>query len=90
MLAQRGYLLHVKQAQYVHEVHHLPAMSSDLLLQYGRISEAWWEVLGLKPSRPPLLPLRQHVKSVAKAKDKLLMMIKELLEELKRIRQQCS
>ena len=88
--AQRGHSLQVEQAQYAQEVHHLPGMSSDLLLRYGRISEAWWEVLGLKPGRPPLLPLRQRMKSVTKAQDKLLVMINELLGELKRIREQCS
>ena len=85
--AQRGHSLRVEQAQYAPGVHHLPGMSSDLLLRYGRISETWWEVLGLKPGQPPLLPLCQRAKSAGKAKDELLTMIRELLEELKRIRE---
>jgi hypothetical protein len=43
--AQRGHSLRTEQVHYAAEVHHLPAMSSDLLLRFGRISEVWWEVL---------------------------------------------
>ena len=57
LAAQRGHSLRVERAQYAPEAHHLPAMSSDRLLQYGRISEAWWGVLGFIPGMPPLLPL---------------------------------
>ena len=51
--AQQAHSLWTEQAHYTPEVHHLPAMSSDLLLRFGRISEVWWEVLGLKPDTPP-------------------------------------
>jgi hypothetical protein len=80
--AQRGHSLRVEQTQYAPEVHHLPAMSSDLLLRFGRISEAWWGVVGLNPDIPPLLPLRQRFKSMAKAQDELLEIIKPLRTEI--------
>ena len=35
-------------------------MPSDLLLRYGQISEAWWEVTAFKPNTPPMLPLCTH------------------------------
>ncbi|KAJ3485759.1 hypothetical protein NLJ89_g11871 [Agrocybe chaxingu] len=58
--AQMGHSARVAQQHYATEVGHLPSMSSDLLLRYGRISEAWWEVTGFKPNAPPLLPLRSR------------------------------
>jgi hypothetical protein len=86
--AQRGYSLRTEQVQYAPEVHHLPTMSSDLLLRFGRISEVWWEVLGLKPDTPPLLPLRHRVKTVAKAQGDLLLVIDQLRSELREMHRQ--
>ena len=54
--AQRGHSLQVEQVHYAPEVNHLPAMSSDLLLRFGRISDAWWGVGGFT-GVPLLLPL---------------------------------
>lgn len=86
--AQRGHSLQTERAHYAPEVHHLPAMSSDLLLRFGRVSEAWWEVLGLRPDAPPLPPLRHRFKTVAKAQDELLATINQLRTELKETRSQ--
>jgi hypothetical protein len=86
--AQRGYSLWTEQVQYAPEVHHLPAMSSDLLLRFGRISEVWWEVLGLKPDTPPLLSLQHRVKTVAKAQGDLLLVIDQLRSELQEMYRQ--
>ena len=83
--AQRGHSLRVEQLQYAPEVNHLPAMSSDRLLRYGRVSEAWWGVGGFAES-PPLLPLRQRIKTVGKAQDELLEMIKTLRMEIQELR----
>ena len=35
-------------------------MSSDLLGWFSCVSEAWWEVTGLRPGHAPLLPLHTH------------------------------
>jgi hypothetical protein len=43
---------------YAPEEGHLPCMSSDVLLRYGRVSEAWWRLTGFKPGAAPLLPLK--------------------------------
>jgi len=92
--AQRGHSLRVEQVQYAPEVNHLPAMSSDRLLGYGRVSEAWWGVGGFADT-PPLLPLRQRVKTIGKVQDELLgtinafrTEIQELRDELARIEEQ--
>lgn len=58
LAAQSGHCVLTAQKKYASEVGHLPAMSSDLLLRYGRISELWWEITGFKPNSPPMLPLR--------------------------------
>ncbi|KAF8873087.1 hypothetical protein BD779DRAFT_1452248, partial [Infundibulicybe gibba] len=61
LAGQRGHGLATSRRCYAPELGHLPCMSSDLLLRYGRISEAWWEVVGFRPDYPPLLPL--HVRN---------------------------
>jgi hypothetical protein len=58
--AQRGHKSATSRRIYAIEVNHLPCLSSDLLLRYGRASEAWWEVVGVKPNVPPMLPLCQR------------------------------
>ena len=90
LAAQRGHSLRVERAQDAPEAHHLPAMSSDRLLQYGRISEAWWGVLGFIPGMPPLLLLRQCVKSMAKTQDVLLAAIKPLTTEIQELRKELA
>jgi hypothetical protein len=56
--SQANHSAKMAQFKYAAEIGHLPSMSSDLLLRYGRISEAWWEVTGFKPNTPPMLPHR--------------------------------
>lgn len=58
--AQRGHKPTTTRQNYALETNHLPCLSSDLLLRYGHASEAWWEVVGVKPGIPPMLPLCQH------------------------------
>jgi len=57
---QAGHTASIEQSNYASEVGMHQCMSSDLLLQYGRISDAWWEVAGFKPNTPAMLPL--HVR----------------------------
>jgi hypothetical protein len=58
LAAQAGHTAQMARLKYAAELGQLPCMSSDLLLRFGRVSEAWWEVTGFKPDTPPLLPLR--------------------------------
>ena len=58
---QAGHKAGMARVKYAAEVGHLPAMSSDLLLRYGRASELWWEVTGFMPNMPPMLPLRTRI-----------------------------
>lgn len=85
LAAQRGHSHRTEQVHYAPEVNHLPAMSSDLLLRFGRISEAWWEVVGITEG-PPLLPLRLRVKTIGKAQEELLETIKVLRAEIQDLR----
>ena len=59
---QAGHSAQMAHFKYAAEVGHLPSMSSDLLLRYGRISESWWAVTGFKPNAPPTLPRRFRAK----------------------------
>ena len=58
LAAQAGHSITMSRLRYASEMGMLPSMSSDLLLRFGRASEAWWEHTGFKPGFPPLLPLR--------------------------------
>ncbi|KAF8890218.1 hypothetical protein BD779DRAFT_1671548 [Infundibulicybe gibba] len=64
LAGQHGHGLATSRRCYAPELGHLPCMSSDLLLRYGRISEAWWEVVGFRPNYPPLLPLQVRNKFI--------------------------
>ncbi|KAF8869304.1 hypothetical protein BD779DRAFT_1739474, partial [Infundibulicybe gibba] len=64
LAAQRGHGIATSRRSYAPEVGHLPCMSSDLLLRYGHISEAWWQVVGFKPYFPPSLPLNLRNKFI--------------------------
>jgi hypothetical protein len=59
---QRGHSWSRARFSYATEVGHLPCMSSDQLLRFGRVSEGWWEVAGFKPGRPAMLPLMERHK----------------------------
>ena len=85
LAAQMGHSAQMARSRYAIEVGHLPAMSSDLLLRYGRISEAWWEVTGFKPDTPPLLPLQSRQPRIdAVSQQKLLQDLLKLLAVLTR------
>jgi len=71
-------------------------MSSDLLLRYGRLSEAWWYVIGFKAGTPPLDPPSAHKERAAEADTKhqkalqdLLHMVAFLRDEVKRLENWC-
>ncbi|KDR66654.1 hypothetical protein GALMADRAFT_147700 [Galerina marginata CBS 339.88] len=51
------------EVQYANEVNQLPCMSSTLLHRYGAVSEAWWQVVGFLPNKPPLAPLAARRKA---------------------------
>ena len=55
---QAGHSITIARMKYATEVGQIASMSTDLLLRFGRVSEAWWEHAGFKPGCPPLLPLR--------------------------------
>lgn len=59
--------VHCKRtANHIYAPEHgkLSCLSSDVLLRFGRASEAWWEVVGFMPGKPPMLPLahRRHLR----------------------------
>lgn len=93
LAAQMGHTSRIARTHYANEVYHLPAMSSDLLLRFGRISEAWWEVIGFKPGTEPMLPLRKRRKAVHDAEAALLTEVKDLRKEIRQLkakRSRCS
>lgn len=57
LAAQRGHSADMSRFKYASEAGHLPRLATDLLLRFGRISEKWWEAVGVKPGSPPLQPL---------------------------------
>ena len=54
LAVQMGHSLQMAHSHYASEAGRQPGMSSDLMLRYGWISEAWWEVLGFRVGAPPL------------------------------------
>jgi len=68
LAAQGGHSEITAQTRYASEVGHLPGLPSELLLRFGRSSEGWWHLAGLKRDSPPLLPLRtrQEQRNVSK------------------------
>lgn len=55
---QAGHSTVIARLRYASEEGKVPSMSTDLLLRFGRISEAWWEVAGFRDGYPSMLPLR--------------------------------
>jgi len=66
LAAQRGHTEETARKRYASEVGHLPGLSSELLLRFGRSSEKWWHVSGFKPGAPPLLPLKTRQELLSK------------------------
>lgn len=48
---QRGHSAKTAQRTYAVEADHLPMMSSDVLLCYGKWSEEWWNLTGVGPNK---------------------------------------
>lgn len=82
---QMGHTAKTARVHYANEVCHLPAMSSDLLLRFGRASEAWWKVIGfgLQPGAAPTPPLRQRRKNLQESNAALLEETKSLREAIR-------
>lgn len=55
---QRGHSYKMVLSGYALEADHLPELASDVLLNYGKISELWWSVAGVIPGLEPLIPFR--------------------------------
>lgn len=94
---QMGHSVHMARSNYALEIGYLPGMSSDLLLRYGRISQAWWSVIGFKTGTPPLEPLcirKEHAAKAAAEHEKvlrnLLSLVVSLRDEVKRLQNLCS
>lgn len=79
LAVQMGHSLQMARSHYASEVGHQPGMSSDLLLRYGRIAEAWWEAIGLKTGAPPLQPLRLRRRLAAETAIEHQQTLKDLL-----------
>lgn len=59
---QRGHSENMGRFKYALEASHLPTLSSDLLLRYGRASEKHWSVAGVVVGEPPMIPLATRQK----------------------------
>ena len=49
LAAQAGHSITISHLRYASEVGKLPSMSSNILLCFGKVPEAWWEHSGFKP-----------------------------------------
>ena len=76
---QMGHSLQMARANYALEAGHLPGMSSDLLLRFGRISEAWWKAVAIERDIPPLEPLLLRKQRAAEAVSKHQTALQDLL-----------
>ena len=66
LAASRGHSEDTARMRYAQEAGHLPGLSSELLLRFGRGSEQWWHVTGFKHGCPPLQSLRTRQGLLAK------------------------
>ena len=57
---QAGHSASTRRLHYAAQHGHLVGMTSDVLLRFGHISEAWWQLTRFHPGKPPILPLRQR------------------------------
>jgi hypothetical protein len=53
---QRGHSAKTAQNVYAVEADHLPTMSSDVLLHFGKMSELWWGLAGVGPDKELPVP----------------------------------
>ena len=66
LAAQRGHSEITAQMRYASEVGHLPGMSSELLVRFGRSSDKWHHLSGFKTGAAPLLPLKTRQEQLAR------------------------
>jgi hypothetical protein len=60
-LAEQANHSHQTQVRmYASQEGHLHCMSSDTLLRFGHVSEAWWKLVQFYPGHPPILPIQQR------------------------------
>jgi len=57
---QSGHSAATRRWHYAPERGLLPALSSDLILRFGVVSEWWWKLVGFYPGAAPLLPLLER------------------------------
>lgn len=57
---QSGHSGSTRRLHYAPEHGKLPALSSDIILRFGTVSEWWWRLVQFYPGAPPLLPLDQR------------------------------
>ena len=60
LVEQRGHSVDMCRTHYGRRVDRLHSLTDDVLVRFGRVSEAWWQLVGFYPGRPPLLPLEQR------------------------------
>ena len=58
LASQAGHSIDMTRLRYAPEIGMIASMSSDLLARFGRISQAWWQVIGFRHGYAPMLPLR--------------------------------
>jgi hypothetical protein len=65
LVEQRGHSVEMSRTHYGRRVDRLQSLSDDVLIRFGRVSEAWWQLVGFFPGKPPLLPVdqRRHIRS---------------------------
>ena len=78
--AQMCHSSSIANNEYAVEFNRLPGMPSEMLLRYGRTSEQWWEVIGMVPDKPPMLPLAQRLQAERDSSNNFLKIIKEQIE----------
>ena len=57
---QRGHSVEMSRTHYGRRTDRLQSLTDDMLVRFGRVSEAWWRLVGFFPGKPPLLPLDQR------------------------------
>ena len=60
LVEQRGHSVEMSRTHYGRRVDRLQCLTDDVLVRFGRVSEAWWRLVGFYPGNPPLLPVDQR------------------------------
>jgi hypothetical protein len=60
LVEQRGHSIEMSRSHYGRRIDRLQCLTDDVLTRFGRVSEAWWRLVGFFPGKPPLLPVDQR------------------------------